>query len=98
MRKEKEETKDKYQWLDKDDERSMSDKEILEKYVYLEKSCLLESERKEIMDMFYKYKDAFSLRDKIGTFPNIEVEIDATDKSPFLYNHVMLKGRYSYFR
>ena len=28
--------------------------------------------------------DAFSLRDEIGTCPNIEVEIDVTDKSPFL--------------
>ena len=33
--------------------------------------------------MLYKYKVAFSLRDKIGTCPNIEVEIDVTDKSPF---------------
>ena len=35
------------------------------------------------MDMLYKYKDAFSIRDEIGTCPNIEVEIDITDKSPF---------------
>ena len=33
--------------------------------------------------MLYKYEDVFSLRDEIGTCPNIEVEIDATDKSPF---------------
>ena len=35
------------------------------------------------MDMLYKYKEAFSLRDEIGTCPNIEVEIDVTDKLPF---------------
>ena len=35
------------------------------------------------MDMLYKYKDTFSLRDEIGTCPNIVVEIDPTDKSPF---------------
>ena len=35
------------------------------------------------MEMLYKYKDVFNLRDEIGTCPNIEVEIDATDKSPF---------------
>ena len=35
------------------------------------------------MDILYQYQDAFSLRDKIGTCPNIEVEIDLTDKSPF---------------
>ena len=33
--------------------------------------------------MFYKYKEAFSLQDEIGTCPNIEVEIDVMDKSPF---------------
>ena len=37
----------------------------------------------EIMDMLYKYKEAFSLRDEIGTCPNIEVGIDATGKSLF---------------
>ena len=35
------------------------------------------------MDMLYRYKEAFSLRDEIGTCPNIEVGIDVTDKSPF---------------
>ena len=35
------------------------------------------------MGMLYKYKDAFSLRDEIGTCLNIEVEIDIKDKSPF---------------
>ena len=34
------------------------------------------------MDMLYKYKDIFSLRDETATCPNIEVEIDITDKSP----------------
>ena len=33
--------------------------------------------------MLYKYKEVFSMRDEIGTCPNIEVEIDVTDKSPF---------------
>ena len=33
--------------------------------------------------MLYKYKEAFTLRVEIGTFPNIEVEIDVTDKSLF---------------
>ena len=35
------------------------------------------------MDMLYRYKEAFSLRDEIGTCPNIKVEINVTDKSPF---------------
>ena len=58
-------------------------REILEKYVDLENSCLTDTEKKQVMDILYKYKEAFSLRDEIGTCPNREVEIDMTDKSPF---------------
>ena len=74
----------KYPWLDPEDERrNMTDREILEKYIDLEMSCLNKKEKVEVMDMLYKYKEAFSLRDEIGTCPNIEVEIEVTDKSPF---------------
>ena len=62
----------------------MTEREILEKYIDLEKSCLTDNEKKEeVMDMLYKYKEAFNLRDEIGTCPNIEAEIDVMDKSPF---------------
>ena len=75
---------DKYPWLDlKDERRHMIDREILEKYVNLNNSCLNKEEKMKVMDMLYKYREAFSLRDEIGTCPNIEVEIDITDKSPF---------------
>ena len=33
--------------------------------------------------MLFNYKEAFSLRDEIGIYPIIEVQIDVTDKSPF---------------
>ena len=80
----KEERKEKYPWLDLSNEREhMSDKEILERYIDLENSCLTYKEKKKVMDMLYKYMEAFSLKDEIGTSPNIEVEIDVTDKSPF---------------
>ena len=49
----------------------MTDKEILEKYIDLDMLCLTQEEKKEIMDMLYKYKEAFSLRFEIGTCPNI---------------------------
>ena len=55
----------------------------MEKYIDLETSCLDKEEKIKVMDMLYKYKEAFSLRDGIGTCPNIEVEIEVTDKSPF---------------
>ena len=84
LKKDKEKKKEKYPWLEQDDERrNMSNREILDKYVDLEKAYLSDSEKKQVMDMLYKYKDAFSLRDEIGTCPNIEVEVDVIDKSPF---------------
>ena len=82
---EQKELKESYQWLDPSDERKyMTGKEIFDKYIDLEKSCITEKEKKEVMEMLYKYKDVFSLRDEIGTCPNIEVEIDVMDRSPFL--------------
>ena len=84
LQKVKGETNEKYPWLDKDDKRrNMSHKDILEKYIDLEKSYLAESEKEEVIDMLCKYKDTFSLRVEIVTCPEIEVEFDVTDKSPF---------------
>ena len=42
----------------------MTDKEILEKYKDSNKSCLTEEEKREVMEMLYKYKEAFSLQMK----------------------------------
>ena len=42
----------------------MSDKDILDKYVDLDKLCLTDEEKKHVMDMLYKYKDAFCLNEK----------------------------------
>ena len=61
----------------------MSDREILRKYINLDNTCLTENEKEEVMNMLYKYEEAFCLRDEIGTCPNIEVGIEVTDKSPF---------------
>ena len=73
----------------------MSDREILDKYIDLDKSCLRDVEKKQVMDIVYKYKDTFSLRDEIGTCPNIEIEIDLTDKSAFFIRpyHVKEEGK-----
>ena len=49
----------------------MSDREILRKYINLANTCLTEDEKEEVMEMLYKYKEAFSLRDEIGTCQNI---------------------------
>ena len=60
----------------------MSDEEILRKYINLDNTFLTRKEKEEVMDMLYKYKDAFSLRDEIGMCPNIELGIKVLDKSP----------------
>ena len=65
-----------YPWLDADDKRRhMTDKEILEKYVCLDNSCLSKEVEIKVMDMLLTYKEAFSLKDEIGTCPNVEVEM-----------------------
>ena len=87
LKKEEEETSsaDKYPWLDNSDERKhITDREILDKYIDLESSCLTKQEKQKLRNCIYEYKDAFSLRDEIGTCPNIKVEINITDSSPFL--------------
>ena len=84
MQKEEENSKGKYPWLEDTDERKyMMDREILDKYINLDNSCLTTVEKTQVRDLLYKYKDAFSLRDEIGLCPNIKIEIDITDKSPF---------------
>ena len=86
LEKEEEDTcnTDKYPWLDDSDERKhMADKEILDKYIDLEGSCPTKWEKQRLRDLIYDYKDAFNFRDEIVTCPNIKVEIDVTDNSPF---------------
>ena len=61
----------------------MADKEILDKYIDLDNLCLTDTEKMQVGDMIYEYKDAFSLRDEIGTCPNIEIDIDVIDRMPF---------------
>ena len=61
---------DKYPRLDPEDERRhMTDREILEKYINLNNSCLSKDDKTKVMDMLFKYREVFSLRDEIGTCP-----------------------------
>ena len=61
----------------------MTEREILDKYINLDNSCLMDMEKIEVRDILYEYKDTFSLRDEIGTCPTIEGEMDVVDKTPF---------------
>ena len=84
MRKEEENSEGKFPWLeDTDEKKYMMDREILDKYMNLDNSCLTKTEKTQVRDLLYKYKDTFSLRDEIGLCPNIEIETDITDKLPF---------------
>ena len=84
MRKEEENSENKFPWLDDMDKRKcMTDREILDKYVNLDISCLTKIEKEQVRDLLYQYKDLFCLRDEIGLCPNIEIKIDIRDKSPF---------------
>ena len=49
----------------------------------MDRSCLNEKEKTKVMNILFDYKEAFTLRAKIGTCPNIELETDVKDKSPF---------------
>ena len=61
----------------------MTDREILDKYIDLEGSCLTKWEKQKLRSLIYDYKDTFSLRDEIGMCLNIRVEIYDMDNSPF---------------
>ena len=89
---EKNDSDKRYPGLDNTDERKyMTDKGILDKYIDLKGSCLDEAERKQVMKILYEYKDVFSLRDEIGTCPNIEVNIEVTDNLPFFIRPYYVK-------
>ena len=45
----------------------------------------------EIFVMLYKYKEAFSLRDEIDTYCNIEVGMDVMDKSSFFIRPYLVR-------
>ena len=64
LKKEEEETcnTDKYPWLDDSDERKhMTEREILDKYIDLDSSCLTKQEKQKLRSLIYDYKEAFSL-------------------------------------
>ena len=84
--------KDPYPWLeDTDPRRDMSDEDIIRKFVDLSKSKLTAKEKENVSQMLIKHKAAFSLRDEIGHCPNIEIDIDVVDDSPFFVRPFPIK-------
>ena len=63
-------SKDPYPWLDDNDpRRNMTDKEILESTIDLSDACITEKQKQALYKILLKYREAFSLRDKIGLCP-----------------------------
>ena len=69
----------------------MSDQEILEKYVDLSDSDLSYAEKRSLYKILLKYKEAFSLRDEIGLCPNMEIELELNDETPFFIRPFPIK-------
>ena len=75
---------DPYPWLDHEDPRkTMTDEEILHKYIDLSDSDLSEDEKNTLMGIIIANKQAFSLRDEIGHCTDIQIDIEVIDDSPF---------------
>ena len=80
----KETEMDPYPWLDLDEpRRGMTDEVILDKNIDLSSSDLNTEEKSTLMNLIKLHKEAFSLRDEIGKCPNIKIDIDVIDDSPF---------------
>ena len=76
--------KDPYPWLDLNDPcHSLTDEQILDKTIDLSASCLFSTEKRRLMTLLKRHKKAFSLRDEIGECPNVTLNIDVIDDSPF---------------
>ncbi len=74
---------DLYPWLpDTDIRKRMTDNEILDKFVNLDKSILTEQEKEDFCKI-HKHKKAFLLQDKIGTCPDLLVHLELNNKEPF---------------
>ena len=75
---------DPYPWLDKDDpRRNMTDEEIIRQKIPLQNSNLNDTEKQRLIEIIMENKEAFSIRDEIGTCPYFEVRLQLRDDKPF---------------
>ena len=75
---------DRYPWLDANDpRRNMTDLEILKLKVNLSESQLEDTKKELLYQELIKYREAFSLRDEIGSCPFFEVSLKLKDDTPF---------------
>ena len=77
-------TEDPYPWLDKDDpRRNKTEEEIIRQKIPLQNSNLNDAEKERLIQMIMDNKEAFSIRDEIGTCPYFEVCLQLRDDKPF---------------
>ena len=75
---------DPYPWLDADDKRrNLTDEELIRAKIDLTDSILNSTEKEDLLQMLTQKRDAFSLRDEIGTCPYFEVRLQLRDETPF---------------
>ena len=75
---------DPYPWLDKEDpHRNMTNVEILKLKVKLHDSILDEKQKEDFYKIIHENRDVFSMRDEIGTCPQIQVHLKLQDETPF---------------
>ena len=83
---------DLYPWLDKDDPcRNMTEEEIIRQKIPLQNSNLNDAKKKRLIDMIKENKEAFSIRDKIGTCPYFEVCLQLRDNKPFFVRPYIIR-------
>ena len=62
---------------------SMTESEIIRKFVDLDKSILTPSERSQVYELLQNYRHAFSLYGELSNCPNFEANITLTNDEPF---------------
>ena len=71
-------------WLEKDDpRRDMTEEEIIRQKIPLQHSNLNNTEKEKLIEMIMEHKEAFSIRDEIGTCPYFEVRLQLREDKPF---------------
>ena len=61
----------------------MTNKKILESTINLSKAYITEEQKKIHYKVLPECREAFSLRDKIGLYSNVEVTLELANKTPF---------------
>ena len=83
---------DPYPWLEPNVPREKNDiQKIMESTLTFHQSYLSKEEQEEVYNLLVKYWSAFSLRDEIGTCPNIEVGFTRYGCLLFSYELSMLR-------